>query len=69
MSRLIRLSYFDRVHSVIPEDFKALMPPQPAVQSLPPPEASATEAAVAVPVGDSIEAIEATAASQMLAKA
>lgn len=69
MSRLIRLSYFDRVHNVIPEDFKALMPLQPAVKSLPPLESSATEASAAVPIGDSIEAIETTAASQMLAKA
>lgn len=68
MSRLIRLSYYDRVHSVIPDDFKPLLPPQPAVQALPAAQATTAATEAAVPSGDSIESIETTAASQILVK-
>jgi nuclear cap-binding protein subunit 1 len=39
MNRLVRLSYWDRVQSVLPEDFRPLLPPKPEVAPLPPPDA------------------------------
>ncbi|GAB4821122.1 hypothetical protein N2152v2_008168 [Parachlorella kessleri] len=35
MNRLVRLSYWDRVLSVLPEEFRALLPPKPEVGALP----------------------------------
>lgn len=38
INRLVRLSYWDRVKSVLPDDFRALLPPKPEVAALPSPE-------------------------------
>jgi nuclear cap-binding protein subunit 1 len=37
MNRMVRLSYWDRVQAVVPEEFRCLLPPKPEVTSLPPP--------------------------------
>lgn len=68
MSRLIRLSYYDRVKQVVPDDFQPLMPPPPGAEELPPATTDAAATDVAVPVGDTVEAVQTAAASQLLAK-
>ena len=40
MNRLMRLSYWERVQSVLPEEFQPLLPPKPEVAALPSPEAA-----------------------------
>ena len=35
LSKMVRLSYYDRVFEVLPENFKQLMPPKPQCQPLP----------------------------------
>lgn len=37
MNRMVRLSYWDRVQAVVPEEFRVLLPPKPEVTPLPPP--------------------------------
>jgi hypothetical protein len=49
LNRLVRLSYWERIHSVLPEDFRALLPPKPEVAALPPPDDA--DAAAADPEG------------------
>lgn len=68
MSRLIRLSYYDRVKQVVPDDFQPLMPPPPGAEKLPAAAAEAAATDVAVPAGDTVEAVQTAAASQLLAK-
>lgn len=36
LNRLVRLSYWDRVQSVLPEEFRVLLPPKPEVRLLGP---------------------------------
>lgn len=44
LSKLVRLSYWSRIHGVTPEAFQVLLPPHPEVQKLPgPPEEAAQE--------------------------
>lgn len=43
MNRMVRLSYWDRVHAVVPQDFRVLLPPKPEVAVLPPPEDTGPE--------------------------
>ena len=45
MNRLVRLSYWDRVQAVLPEEFRVLLPPKPEVAALPAPEDIGAEAA------------------------
>lgn len=40
MQRLVRLSYHDRIAAAVPQSFHALLPPRPAVEALPPPDAA-----------------------------
>ena len=35
LNRLVRLSYWERVQSVLPEEFRELLPPKPEVAKLP----------------------------------
>lgn len=35
IERMIRLSYWDRIHDVLPEEFRVLLPPKPEVLNLP----------------------------------
>lgn len=35
IARMIRLSYWDRIHDVLPEQFRELLPPKPQIQDLP----------------------------------
>jgi hypothetical protein len=35
LNRLVRLSYWDRIRSVLPEEFRVLLPPKPEVAPLP----------------------------------
>lgn len=35
MNRLVRLSYWDRIQAVLPEEFRPLLPPKPEVNALP----------------------------------
>ena len=55
LNRLVRLSYWDRIQSVLPEDFRQLLPPKPEVAALPAAAAGedpeAAEAAAADPEG------------------
>lgn len=55
MNRLIRLSYWDRIHAVIPDNFQVLLPPKPEASSLP-------------AVDEMTEDVEGTWAAKMLAK-
>lgn len=41
--RMIRLSYWDRVNDVLPEEFRTLLPPKPQHERLPDPNAGAGE--------------------------
>ncbi len=43
MNRMVRLSYWDRVQAVVPEEFRVLLPPKPEVAVLPPPAGEETE--------------------------
>ena len=45
MNRMVRLSYWDRVQSVVPQEFTVLLPPKPEVAVLPPAEDIGPEAA------------------------
>lgn len=63
MLRLMRLSYWDRVHSAIPEEFRVLLPPKPEVAALPEPDKAAAAAAEA---GDAAEAAWAAVALKMV---
>ncbi|PSC75984.1 nuclear cap-binding subunit 1 [Micractinium conductrix] len=49
LNRLVRLSYWERIQSVLPEEFRPLLPPKPEVAPLPAPEDEAS--AVADPEG------------------
>ncbi|KAL4428043.1 hypothetical protein ABPG75_002132 [Micractinium tetrahymenae] len=49
LNRLVRLSYWDRIQSVLPEEFRQLLPPKPEVAALPSPDDA--EAAAADPEG------------------
>ena len=39
LNRLVRLSYWERIQSVLPEEFRQLLPPKPEVAALPAAEA------------------------------
>lgn len=67
MSRLIRLSYYDRVRQAVPESFRPLLPPPPAAEELPP-AAAAAEGKAGAFAGGSPEEVQTAAASQLLAK-
>lgn len=56
MNRLVRLSYWERVQSALPQGFRALLPPKPEVAALPPPDAA----------GDDVEGGWAAKALQMV---
>jgi nuclear cap-binding protein subunit 1 len=43
MNRMIRLAYWDRIHSALPEEFRSLLPPKPEVSPLPSPDAIVDE--------------------------
>ena len=58
LSRLTRLSYYDRVKAAVPEAFRPLMPPPPVVQGLP--------AAADVPSGDGPEPLQTRSAAELL---
>jgi nuclear cap-binding protein subunit 1 len=45
MNRMVRLSYWDRIQAVVPEEFRVLLPPKPEVTALPPDEETGPEAA------------------------
>ena len=50
LNRLVRLSYWERIQSVLPEEFRQLLPPKPEVAALPAAEAGEDpEAAAADP--------------------
>ena len=52
LNRLVRLSYWERIQSVLPEEFRQLLPPKPEVAALPAAEAGEDpEAAAADPEG------------------
>lgn len=38
INRMVRLSYWDRIQTVLPEEFRVLLPPKPEVAALPSPE-------------------------------
>ena len=44
MNRMVRLSYWDRVHAVVPEEFRVLLPPKPEVEALPEAETTGEDA-------------------------
>ncbi|KAK9820118.1 hypothetical protein WJX72_006327 [[Myrmecia] bisecta] len=71
LSKLIRLSYWGRVHSVLPESFHTLMPPQPVVEALeapaePPAEANGEENGHSTEAATSAEAKRAAEMLQMV---
>lgn len=67
MSRLIRLSYYDRVRQAVPESFRPLLPPPPTAEELPP-AAAAAEGDAGAFIGSTPEEVQTAAASQLLAK-
>lgn len=46
MNRMIRLAYWDRIHSALPDEFRPLLPSKPEVLPLPSPDATVDESNV-----------------------